>query len=410
MWGYRFGPGSRCLPTGAKPWSRTDKSGSVLLTQESVVPGCFAMRCNASGALYVSIDDVLVACPQGQLVELSAVKGAPGLHAFRAPAMLTPRPQDCASGAASWARAHLLHRCAPRARTTAAPLVSAARTGSACAGLALRGRIAPRSRHETKRRACKRKSLSHGSGESASDFSPRSLAAQSMAATPLAVSPEAVELRVGDPLRLQLPTGDARVVGEISWFFEGSPLPAQTGPVCRCAVALARSVCALALVRRARALLDARGVGGAQAAMRRGLRGRMHLRARETLRRAAAWVRHRRERRRENLTELATRASALLPCRRAIRVCTAPWCSAGPSAAWRATFRRAWRSRRCAIPPHVCCSSSHARASDSPARSTSPARVCVRHVQADGAARAAVVRHLPVACAGARELPLPPQG
>lgn len=92
-----------------------------------------------------------------------------------------------------------------------------------------------------------------------------------MAATPLAVSPEAVELRVGDPLRLQLPTGDARVVGEISWFFEGSPLPAQTGPVCRCAVALARSVCALALARRARALLDARGVGGAQAAMRRGL-------------------------------------------------------------------------------------------------------------------------------------------
>jgi hypothetical protein len=78
LWGFQFGAGARCLPTGTTPWSRTDKSGSVLLTQESTVPGCFAMHCNASGALFVSIDDVLVACPQGKRVDLSSVKGALG--------------------------------------------------------------------------------------------------------------------------------------------------------------------------------------------------------------------------------------------------------------------------------------------------------------------------------------------
>ena len=76
LWGFRFGPGARCLPTGTMPWSRVDASGGVLLTQESIVPGCFAVRCNASGALLVSIDDALVACPPGQRVDLSSVKGA----------------------------------------------------------------------------------------------------------------------------------------------------------------------------------------------------------------------------------------------------------------------------------------------------------------------------------------------
>lgn len=60
-----------------------------------------------------------------------------------------------------------------------------------------------------------------------------------MAATPLAVFPETIELRVGDALRLQLPPATL-AAGEVSWFFEGAPLPGQTGPVCWC-VASARS-------------------------------------------------------------------------------------------------------------------------------------------------------------------------
>lgn len=118
MWGYRFGAGSRCLPAGSAPWSRTDKSGSVLLTQQDVVPGCFAMSCNASGALFVSIDDALVACPQGKLVDLSSVKGATvccALASFASPACLTRLLQVCASGAVSSDRAQPPPRCARRA-------------------------------------------------------------------------------------------------------------------------------------------------------------------------------------------------------------------------------------------------------------------------------------------------------
>ena len=74
LWGYSFGAGARCIAAGTTPWSRAD--GPVLYTQENAAPGCFATRCNASGALFVSISDVQVACPQGQLIELSAVKGA----------------------------------------------------------------------------------------------------------------------------------------------------------------------------------------------------------------------------------------------------------------------------------------------------------------------------------------------
>ena len=55
-----------------------------------------------------------------------------------------------------------------------------------------------------------------------------------MAQVPLAVSPETVELRVGGALRLQL-EANVRAAGEITWYFEGAPLPGQTGPVCRCA-------------------------------------------------------------------------------------------------------------------------------------------------------------------------------
>ena len=54
-----------------------------------------------------------------------------------------------------------------------------------------------------------------------------------MAQSLLTVSPETIELRVGGALRLQL-DGNVLADGEITWFFEGSPLPGQTGPVCRC--------------------------------------------------------------------------------------------------------------------------------------------------------------------------------
>ena len=55
-----------------------------------------------------------------------------------------------------------------------------------------------------------------------------------MAQVPLTVSPETIELRVGGALTLQL-QANVRAAGEITWYFEGAPLPGQTGPVCRCA-------------------------------------------------------------------------------------------------------------------------------------------------------------------------------
>ena len=78
LWGYSFGAGARCIAAGTMPWSRAD--GAVLYTQDNAVPGCLTMRCNASGALFVSVDDVQIACPQGQGIELSSVKGASQLR------------------------------------------------------------------------------------------------------------------------------------------------------------------------------------------------------------------------------------------------------------------------------------------------------------------------------------------
>jgi len=158
MWGYNFGAGARCIAAGATPWSRTD--GPVVYTQESAVPGCFATRCNASGALFVSIDDVKISCPQGQRIELSSVKGAEGLRrrsasrARRSPSLRHfPRTrfsaclQDCAFEAVSLVPAPRLRMHAPHARVTAAELATAA-TAPAAAGLASRTRTAPPLPHD----------------------------------------------------------------------------------------------------------------------------------------------------------------------------------------------------------------------------------------------------------------------
>jgi hypothetical protein len=76
-WGFEFGPGARCLPGGTSaPWSRVDAGGRMQYTQEQVVPGCFQVECDAAGKeLFALIDGVRVACPEGQTVTLSNVKG-----------------------------------------------------------------------------------------------------------------------------------------------------------------------------------------------------------------------------------------------------------------------------------------------------------------------------------------------
>ena len=154
LWGYSFGPGNRCIAAATTPWSRAD--GPVLYTQENAVPGCFAIRCNASGALFVSINDVLVACPQGLRIELSSVKGADAGQSLRMLRVLCSvsrahvahaRLQACASAAVSLARARLPLGCAPLAQTTAAETATAT-TAPAVAGLASRTPTAPRSRRE----------------------------------------------------------------------------------------------------------------------------------------------------------------------------------------------------------------------------------------------------------------------
>lgn len=61
-----------------------------------------------------------------------------------------------------------------------------------------------------------------------------------MATAPLTVSPETIELQVGGTVQLRL-QADVRAAGEISWYFEGAPLPGQTGPVCRRAARVASS-------------------------------------------------------------------------------------------------------------------------------------------------------------------------
>lgn len=78
-WGYAFGPSSRCLPGGSVPWSRVDAStgGRLLFTQDTALPACFRMRCNSTGALLVSLGPgTELACPEGKLISLSAVRGA----------------------------------------------------------------------------------------------------------------------------------------------------------------------------------------------------------------------------------------------------------------------------------------------------------------------------------------------
>jgi hypothetical protein len=74
-WGNAFGPGARCLLGGSTPWSRRDAGGRLEFTQERAVPGCFAVGCNASGALHATIDGVRVDCPEGQTVNLPDVPG-----------------------------------------------------------------------------------------------------------------------------------------------------------------------------------------------------------------------------------------------------------------------------------------------------------------------------------------------
>ena len=154
-----------------------------------------------------------------------------------------------------------------------------------------------------------------------------------MAQPPLTVSPETVELRVGGALQLRL--ANVRADGEISWFFEGAPLPGQTGPVCRCARGHCISSCGRVLARSRASSMPVRGLGDAPLASIPSARGaatgrplvRMH------------------GLRREGLTFLAGTALPQWPLTTKAR--TALWCSAGRSAGWKATFLRASRSRRC---------------------------------------------------------------
>jgi leishmanolysin len=75
-WGYAFGRYARCIPGGSAPWTRVDKSGRMQYTQDEAMPACFALHCNASGALHVEVDGADVACPEGQTIDLSTIKGA----------------------------------------------------------------------------------------------------------------------------------------------------------------------------------------------------------------------------------------------------------------------------------------------------------------------------------------------
>jgi leishmanolysin len=74
-WGYAFGPSARCVSGGSVPWTRVDKSGRVQYTQDQAMPACFTLHCNASGALHVDIEGADVACPDGQTIDLSTIKG-----------------------------------------------------------------------------------------------------------------------------------------------------------------------------------------------------------------------------------------------------------------------------------------------------------------------------------------------